>query len=447
MNWPSAPSKHSAPSRRDGSRRPVALDGLSDEQMARVLATYRHVLIEPPVDGRELARWLVEHVDAPSTVQLAGLESLALLGTVDPATTLPVVSKLLASPDAATRLAVIELVGRNHLVGLAPQLAGIAADTGRDLPERRLAVQTLDELRQEELPWDYQTPPGVELVVDELLAIADDPASGALRPDIVRVVAGVDFAKASGLAEQMLGGSTHDDVAAAVGVLAADRAAAIRLAEMYRGGKLDASLLAVVADGLRRHRDNDPDGRIAELLDVVYADGLVLSLEPDAVTRFERDVAERGDPAAGRALFLDAQRTQCVTCHRLEGVGGQVGPDLSKIWDTHGVAKILESIVTPSREIKEGFQTYTVISTDGRVFTGLKIVDDDREVVLRDTQGNDVRINQSDVEGIVASKASLMPEGVIARLSYGDAVNLVAFLRNRAAQEALRETVVNGVDR
>jgi hypothetical protein len=58
--------------------------------------------------------------------------------------------------------------------------------------------------------------------------------------------------------------------------------------------------------------------------------------------------------------------------------------------------------------------------------------------VLRDAQGNDVRINQSDVEEIVATKTSLMPEGVIAQLSYTEAINLVAFLRDRAAQESLR---------
>jgi putative membrane-bound dehydrogenase-like protein len=413
-------------------------DRLSDGQTARVLATYRHLLIEPPVDGRTLARWLVEHGDAPSDVQLVGLESLALLGTVDPEKTLPIVNNLLAHPDLQTRLAVIDLVGLNHLVGLAPALAGIAADTSRDEQERRVAITTLDQLRQVELPWDYSTPPGVELVVDDLLAIAADRQSVALRADIVRVVAGVDFAKASGLAEELLESDSSDNVAAAVGVLSADRAQAIRLAELFLAGRLDASLLAVVSDGLRRHAEDDADGRIAELLRQAYADGLALSLDPAEVARLEKQVSLAGDAEAGKALFLDARRTQCATCHRLEGVGGQVGPDLSKIWETHSVAKILESIVTPSKEIKEGFQTYTVVSSDGRVFTGLKIADTDREVVLRDAQGNDVRINQSDVEEIVATKTSLMPEGVIAQLSYTEAINLVAFLRDRAAQESLR---------
>ena len=417
----------------------LQIDALGDDQLRRVLATYRHILVEPPIDGRHLASWLISaDSDTPVDVQLVGLQSLALLGTVDPLTTLPVVRNLLAHPDANTRLAVIELVGTNHLVGLAPTLAEIAGDAARDLDERRLAVATLDELRQEELPWDYTTPPGVELVVDDLVDLFADQDAAALRADIARVVAGVDFAKASRLAEALLVSALSDDVAAAVGILSAERNYAIRIAQMYLDGEIEAAQLAVVTDGLRRHAENDADGRVAELLRRAFADGLSLSLEPDEVARLEREVAESGDVAAGKALFLDAQRTQCITCHRLEGVGGQVGPDLSKIWETHSVAKILESIVTPSKEIKEGFQTYTVVGSDGRVFTGLKIVDDDREVVLRDTQGIDVRINQSAVEDIVATKASLMPEGVLAQLSYDEAIDLVAFLRDRAAQESLR---------
>ncbi len=69
-----------------------------------------------------------------------------------------------------------------------------------------------------------------------------------------------------------------------------------------------------------------------------------------------------------------------------------VGPDLSRLWDTATVEKILEAIVEPSKEIKEGFQTYRLTTVDSKVYTGLKVKDDAKEVVIREATGRDIRL-------------------------------------------------------
>ena len=98
----------------------------------------------------------------------------------------------------------------------------------------------------------------------------------------------------------------------------------------------------------------------------------------------------------------------------------------------------LEALIEPSKEIKEGFQAYRLTTKRGQSLVGLKIADKPDEVVLRDAAGKDVRTPRAEIEELAPAKASLMPDNVAAQLSFGQLLDLVAFLKDRAAQESLR---------
>ena len=98
----------------------------------------------------------------------------------------------------------------------------------------------------------------------------------------------------------------------------------------------------------------------------------------------------------------------------------------------------MEAIIDPDKEIKEGYQTYIATTKKGQVYSGLKISQSAEEVVLRDATGKDVRLARKDLETLEASKRSLMPANVVALLTYDQFIDLVAFLKDRAAQESLR---------
>ena len=97
----------------------------------------------------------------------------------------------------------------------------------------------------------------------------------------------------------------------------------------------------------------------------------------------------------------------------MEGVGGSVGPDLTRLWDTHTTEKMLETIVEPSKEIKEGYQSYKATTLDGQVFEGLQVTDTAKEVVIREASGRDVRIAKDDLDEMTPSKISLMPDNAV----------------------------------
>jgi putative heme-binding domain-containing protein len=193
-----------------------------------------------------------------------------------------------------------------------------------------------------------------------------------------------------------------------------------------------------VSEALKRF-ESDP--AIAKLNADVTKGGLFLSNDPKELQKIREQVLAKGDPQKGKDLYLNSSVLACVNCHQMEGIGGNVGPDLTRVWETQTIEKLLESIVQPSKEIKEGYQSYTVATVDGQVFTGLRVSETDSEVVLRDANGRDIRVLKEDIDEMVASKVSLMPDDVISQLSYDQFIDLLAFLKSRQHQESLRGSV------
>ena len=143
-------------------------------------------------------------------------------------------------------------------------------------------------------------------------------------------------------------------------------------------------------------------------------------------------------------MDLNSKTLACINCHRLEGIGGNVGPDLTRLWETQSIEKIMESMIEPSKEIKEGYQSYQATTKKGLVYTGLKIAQTAEEVVLREASGKDVRIAAKDLDELSVSKQSLMPDNAVAQITYDQFIDLVAFLKDRPAQESLRGMALEG---
>ncbi len=100
-----------------------------------------------------------------------------------------------------------------------------------------------------------------------------------------------------------------------------------------------------------------------------------------------------GSPYPGKKLFGNS----CAKCHTLFGQGGKVGPDLTT-FKRDDLANMLVHIVNPSAEIREGFETYQVETKDGRLLTGLLVDKDNRVVVLRGADGQNVTVRQDQIE-------------------------------------------------
>jgi putative heme-binding domain-containing protein len=154
---------------------------------------------------------------------------------------------------------------------------------------------------------------------------------------------------------------------------------------------------------------------------------------PRLGAKFDRKklLAMTGDVTRGREVFEKV--AQCSSCHLAAGVAGKAfGPDLTHVAAKYDRRQLLEQIVEPSKTIAEGFVGYTVRTADGDAFSGLKVSQDDKEIVLRDATGELVHIELSRVKGGVAPQAgSIMPEGLLENLEPQQAADLMEFVASQ----------------
>jgi putative heme-binding domain-containing protein len=146
------------------------------------------------------------------------------------------------------------------------------------------------------------------------------------------------------------------------------------------------------------------------------------------VIRPEQILSLRGDASRGKELFFKASVTQCVNCHRVCGVGSDLGPDLSQIAAKNTRTQLLESLLEPSKVIDPKYVVYTAETKSGQFHTGLLASRTAQAVVLRDAAGKERRIPASEVEKLMPQKTSLMPEQLLRDLTADQAADLLEFL-------------------
>ena len=149
------------------------------------------------------------------------------------------------------------------------------------------------------------------------------------------------------------------------------------------------------------------------------------------------EAAQQADPAdqasvnRGQLLFSHPGGPGCIKCHRLEGRGGMIGPDLSKVGSTFSPEKLIESILEPNKEVSPQFTSWTMTTPEGVVHTGMLVFENEGKTILGNAEGNTIELKTADVESRTPQKTSVMPEKLVDRMSQQEWIDLVAFLRSR----------------
>jgi len=315
----------------------------------------------------------------------------------------------------------VEIVDRFKLADQAGELVALAAAAGTDPGLAIRACQTAIQLA------------GIDPVTAWLTAHPAITAAGT--------------ASADGEAERLLeavGHSGRKDVHNLLAELVRNtdaeadrRTAAVRgLAGSLDGGKLlidmaaseqlPASLRPAAAVALSTSRWAEIRQAGAELLPLPKTSG-GQPLPPLADL-----LKKRGNASAGKAVFAGAGT--CAKCHVVAGVGKAVGPDLSGIGAKLSKQALYESILAPSAAISHNYESYTLLTEDGRVVTGLLVSQTDKQVVLKTAEGVDVTTPTAAIDELARQPISLMPADIAVALTPEQLVDLVTWL------ETLRTT-------
>ncbi|HEY2341516.1 MAG TPA: c-type cytochrome, partial [Chthoniobacteraceae bacterium] len=155
----------------------------------------------------------------------------------------------------------------------------------------------------------------------------------------------------------------------------------------------------------------------------------VAATHPAATQPWPAVLEGEGDPAAGRRIFYHPNGPGCSTCHTIEGRGGSVGPDLTKIAQLTPT-ELLTAIREPSKDIAPAFTNWLLTLKDGRTVNGIDTFEDDKTGVhLVDAAGKRTRYNVSDIVSREPLPVSLMPPGLDLMVTEQEMRDLLAFLR------------------
>jgi len=136
----------------------------------------------------------------------------------------------------------------------------------------------------------------------------------------------------------------------------------------------------------------------------------------------------QGVAARGAVMF---EKAQCVRCHRYGDRGDTVGPDLTNVSKRFQKKEILESILFPSHVISDQFASQTVVTKNGKTYTGMVSPRGDGSIVVLQASGEKVSIAEDDVAETSRTKVSSMPEGLLNQLSLEDVADLFAYLSSQ----------------
>jgi putative membrane-bound dehydrogenase-like protein len=399
---------------------------LSTAQREALVRSFTNYQFDPPLPLDPLVEYLARRPNESLEVVAAAVQVLAASGEANARKATNIVMGLLDHPDDDARYVAIKAVEDIRLAAAAPKLIDILTNPARRESERAATLQALRVL-------------GDKRAVPPLRSLLSSTSPASLKSEALRSLAALDAAAGRTAAEALLDSSDSNLLKEAIAILTAAKPGAKLVADRFIAGKLPRDFFPQVNDAINKFAE-DPE--FAKLRGEVLRGALRVSLEPGRIDEIRKLVAEKGDAKRGRELYLNTKLLACATCHRMEGVGGSVGPDLTRVWDTMALEKLLESMIEPSKEIKEGFQTYRVVTADAQVFTGLKIKEDNKEVLIREATGRDVRIAKDEIDSLTPSKVSLMPDNTVAQITYDQFIDLLAFLKNRTEQESLRGLVV-----
>ncbi|WP_437187694.1 PVC-type heme-binding CxxCH protein [Planctomicrobium sp. SH668] len=138
------------------------------------------------------------------------------------------------------------------------------------------------------------------------------------------------------------------------------------------------------------------------------------------------EVEKKGSVDAGKAIFLK----QCAKCHTHSGEGQRIGPDLTGM-SVHPRHELLIHLLDPNRSVEGNFRVYTVALESGQILSGMLAGESKTAIELIDTEGKRHAIAREDIDEIVGSKKSLMPEGFEKQMTVVELRDLMEFLTNR----------------
>jgi putative membrane-bound dehydrogenase-like protein len=375
---------------------------------------------DDPAAGKAMLKLLT--ADHPAEVKARALENLRLFlpgkwkALEKSAELQDTIDRLLA--DDRTVTTGLKLIAAARYPSVLDKVAGLAGDPKAPAAVRAEAVRTLGAVPNPESAKALAALLRDKAVAADAVAALAALAGGPPNSQSAKV------ALAALQAEVTAADTPAESKRTALAALAGTHPGTVWLLQLKAKNQMPAEL---VAEAGRLLRNSPFQGERNRALQLFPAPGKLdlARLPPISELAKQRGSAERGKEIMARSLTGEAQ---CLRCHTVRGVGGQIGPDLSMIGKKGSRENLFESVLQPSKAIADQYASWTLDTLDGQTLTGLLIQETDAAVTLRDANGKDHVVPVQGIDRRTRSLVSLMPDNLAAALTEDELIDLVEYM-------------------
>jgi putative heme-binding domain-containing protein len=300
-----------------------------------------------------------------------------------------------------------------NVSGVEKHLLAVATASGRSDDERKAVLQVLEELGSE------------KIILPGLLPLLEADQPEPIRLSSLRVLARFDNASITTQVLTLYAAMSSNLKSASRELLFARAASTAAFLDRAEANPAWAKEIPVVQVRLiAALSSKDLDARVRKIW------GNVGQGTPEeklaTIRRFSNDLrAASGDAKAGLRVYTEL----CARCHKLYGFGGELGVDLTNS-NRQDRTYLLTQIVDPSVFIRKEYMSYEARTKGGRILSGLMAQEDAASITLIDADYRKTRILRSDIEKLEESEVSIMPEGLLDKLTPQERRDLFAYLQS-----------------
>ena len=326
---------------------------------------------------------------------------------------------LLAAPLwlLETRIEAVRLIGEWKLNANAEVIRMFAADKTQPHASRVAAAEALSQLTSPK-------------AAETLAALVTLNTAADLREAALGSLATHNVPRAAELAAGLVGKVKPDELGPLMAALLQRKAGANALADALDKVKVSADTAKLMLRWLNAAGRVEPK-LSAALNKLIGVQSAAPVYSAEFVAALAKEVLAKGDAANGKKVF-QLPLISCTACHAVDGVRGAVtsvkGPNLSAVAAGLPLDLLVESVLWPARQIKEGYEANTVVTKDGRVLSGFAHSEDKIVLRIRDlATGKTAPVQISNIQQRTKG-GTVMPPGLTASLTRAELRDLIKYL-------------------
>ena len=328
-------------------------------------------------------------------------------------------AELLNAPlkKTETRAETVRLIGAWKLNAHAETIRALASGQTEPRAVRVAAAVALGQLN-------------IPQAVETLAALVTVNGAADLRVAALGSLAKHDVARAAQLTARLSGQVKPDELGPVLAALLQRNAGADAMAGALGQAEVSADTAKLILRWL------NAAGRVEQKLNLVLNELIgVQSVAPvysaDFVGALAKEALAKGDAVNGKKIF-QLPLASCTACHAVDGVRGAVtsvkGPNLSAVAAGLPIDLLVESVLWPARQIKEGYAATTVITKDGRVLSGFAHSENKTVLRVRDLATGKIATVQTVQIKQRIRGGTVMPPGLTASITRTELRDLIKYL-------------------